>query len=117
MRYRPLDGNGDYTIGVPFLVNSPACVGQAVRTRLKLFLGEWFVDQTDGTPWFPVSGTNAILGKNPGSNPDTLIKQRILTTQGVLAIQTYSSYLISPRQLVVNVTIDTLYGTTAVTTA
>ena len=42
MRYRPLDANGDYTVGIPFLVNSPACVGQAVLTRLKLFLGEWF---------------------------------------------------------------------------
>ena len=117
MRYRPLDANGDYTVGVPFLVNSPACVGQAVLTRLKLFLGEWFVDTTDGTPWEPNSQGGSILGKIYGVGPDAYIKQRILTTPGVVAIATYtSSFVGSTRQLSVTATIDTLYGTTTVST-
>jgi hypothetical protein len=54
MRYRTLDANGDYTFGqngANFLVNSPAAVGQAVLTRVKLMQGEWFLDQTAGTPY------------------------------------------------------------------
>ncbi len=47
MRYRAWDANGDYTFGQGsknFLVNSPQCVAQAVVSRLRLQLGEWFID-------------------------------------------------------------------------
>jgi hypothetical protein len=108
MRYRQLGLGGDYTVDTPFLINSPACVAQAILTRLKLFLGEWFVDTTDGTPWF-----QSILGKNY-NNPDALIKQRIIGTQGVTSIATYSSSFNGPtRALTVNTTANTLYGITA----
>jgi hypothetical protein len=104
MQYRPLDSNGDYTVGVPFLINSPACVGQAISTRLKLWMGEWFLDQTEGTPW-----SQSILGRS--SNPDAYIKQRILGTIAVTAILTYTStYTGSNRAFNVSGTVSTLYG-------
>jgi hypothetical protein len=110
MRYRPLDANGDYTIGVPFLINSPACVAQLISTRLKLFLAEWFIDITDGTPWLPMGSPNTgILGKQFGNDPNTPIRSRILGTPGVTAILSYSSS-ISARQIAVSGTVSTQFG-------
>jgi hypothetical protein len=103
MRYRQLDDNGDYTVGLPFFVNSPQCVAQAISTRLKLWQGEWFLDSTAGTPW-----RQSILGRS--TNPDAFIKQAILGTQGVTALLTYNSVLSAKRQLTVSGTVATLYG-------
>lgn len=114
MRYRQLDANGDYVIGGTgvFLVNSPEAVAQAVSTRLRLWLGEWFINTTDGTPWL-----TEILGKRQdGRNPDAAIKQRILGTQGVKEITAYSSsYDGATRSLSVSATLNTIYGVATIT--
>ena len=107
MRYRVLDANGDMTFGqgsANFLVNSPAAVGQAVLTRLKLLTGEWFLDQTEGTPY-----STEILVEGGRLTADQAIRGRILGTQGVTEIVSYSSSL-AGRALNVEATIDTLYG-------
>jgi hypothetical protein len=112
MRYRPLSALGDYTIGTPFLVDDAACVGQAILTRLKLWLGEFFLDTTDGTPWY-----EEILGPRATRIPDTAIKRRILGTPGVSEILTYSStYDGNARTLTVNALVQTIYSTTVVVT-
>lgn len=109
MRYRALDANGDMQFGngaSNFLVNSPAAVGQAVLTRLKLLTGEWFLDVTEGTPY-----ATQILGKNTSATYDTAIRSRILGTQGVSGIASYSSSLNpTTRALSITATIDTIYG-------
>lgn len=115
MRYRTLTATGDYTFGqggTNFLVNSPAAVGQAVLTRLKLFQMEWFLDQTAGVPY----GAQ-ILGANTDSTRDLAYQTVILETQGVTAITEYASYL-NPktRQFTVAATIDTIYGVTSIST-
>ena len=110
MRYRQLTPSGDYTFGLPFYVNDTNAVAQAISTRLKLWYGEWFLDTTDGTPWL-----SQILGPRAQRNPDAAIKQRILGTPGVVSILSYSStYTGSSRSLTVNVTVNTLYGTTTI---
>lgn len=114
MRYRQLDANGDYVLGGTsvFLVNSPEAVAQAVLTRLNLWLGEWFINTTDGTPWL-----TEILGKiQNGKNPDAAIKQRILGTQGVQEITNYSStYNGNARTFSVTATLSTIYGAVTIT--
>lgn len=111
MRYRPLDADGDYTIGKPFLVDSPQCVAQALLTRLRLWRGEFFLDTTDGTPYL-----TDVLGKRTG-NPDAAIKQRILGTPNVTAITSYSSgFDGDSRVFTVSCTISTAFGETTVTT-
>jgi hypothetical protein len=106
MKYRALDSLGDYTVGRPFLVNSPGAVAQAIGTRLKLWRGEWFVDLSDGTPY-----NEDVLGKRSNRNPESAIKQRILATPGVTAITTFSSSFDGDsRLLTINATVDTLYG-------
>jgi hypothetical protein len=115
MRYRALDANGDYTIGqgsANFLINSPACVAQSVRTRLNLWLGQWFLDQTVGMPWL-----TDVIGKNTGPLYDVAVQQYILATQGVSQIQGYSSSLNRvTRKLTINITnLITIYGATPFT--
>lgn len=102
MIYRQLDPNGDYQIG-QFIENSPATVAQAVQTRLLLWMGEWFLDVTDGTPYM-----QGILGHN--TNYDFEIQSRILGTPGVTEIVSYSSNVDANRNLTVQTTINTLYG-------
>ena len=108
MRYRALSPTGDFTIGqsaANFLVNSPAAVAQAVKTRLGLATGEWFLDTTDGTPY-----STQILGTNTQGMYDSAIQERILGTPGVTGIVSYYSGLDSKRVLTVEVTINTQYG-------
>lgn len=112
MRYRKLSPTGDYVFGQgsnEFLVNSPEAVGQAVKTRLGLASGEWFLDSQEGTPY-----ATQILGEGTQTLYDIAIQNRILGTEGVTSIATYGSYLSPQRALTVECTINTLYGTTTV---
>lgn len=112
MRYRKLDANGDYSFGASaqnFYVNQPEAVAQAVVTRLQLYLGEWFLDTTDGTDW-----NNQILGKYTTTTRDAELQARILDTPGVSGITGYNSYFDrDSRNLKVIVAISTIYGNVA----
>jgi hypothetical protein len=114
MRYRALGSNGDSTFGSgssPFLINSPAAVGQAVLTRLWLIQGEWFLDTSAGTPYI-----GQIVGRSVATY-DYAIKTRILGTQGVESLAEYSSELNqATRKVTVNATINTIYGVTTIST-
>jgi hypothetical protein len=109
MTYRQLDSNGDFTFGsglANYLIDSPDAVAQAVSTRLKLWSGEWFLDVTEGTPFL-----SGILGKHTSGTADQLIKMRILETPHVIEITDYqSNYDGNTRQLIINVTISTDFG-------
>lgn len=111
MRYRALDANGDYVFGPAshFLSNSPETVAQAVRTRLALFTGEWFLDIREGLD------KSLILGNNTAATRDPEVQQRILGTSGVKSLLSYSSNVDARRNFTVQATIDTIYGTTTIT--
>jgi hypothetical protein len=113
MRYRALSEDGDYTFGqseANFLINSPAAVAQAVKTRLLLFTGEWFLDTTEGTPW-----AEKVLGTGTKAFYDRALQERTLDTDGVTAIEDYSSSLDpATRHLSVTMTISTAYGQASV---
>lgn len=114
MRYRALSEDGDYTFGqgrLNFLVDLPATVAQAVKTRLLLLFGEWFLDTTDGTPY-----STQVLGTNTRATYDQAIRQRVLETEGVTEIVSYSSAVDGDsRKLTVTMTINTIFGQTQVT--
>lgn len=115
MRYRKLDSDGDYVFGrgpQQFLVNTPQAVAQAIQTRLLLETGEWFLNAQEGTPY-----QEQILGAGKQTTYDFAIKERILGTQGVLAITSYNSY-VNPdtRAIRAEAVVETQYGVTAVQT-
>lgn len=114
MRYRREDDDGDYTFGQgddTWLINSPEAVAQAVKTRFLLWYGQWFLDTTAGTPWI-----QSVLGKQKPETYNLAIRQRILETQGVNSILVFNTDLnTTTRRVIFSATIDTIYGTTTVT--
>ena len=114
MRYRKLDANGDMVFGGQqnsFYIDSPEAVGQAIKTRLGLWTGEWFLDTAAGMDW-----KMKVLGKYTGDTRDMAIRARILGTTGVDSIASYSStFSADTRAFSVTATVDTTYGTTTTT--
>lgn len=111
MRQRAMLEDGDWAFGtgLPFLVDTPACVAQAIMTRIRLAAGEWFLDLDEGTPY-----EGQILGAGTQNTRDLAIRVRILDTPGVRQIDDYLSF-IDPvdRSFNVLATVDTLYGSGA----
>ena len=109
MRYRKLAADGDMIFGHggrDFHQDSPEAVAQAVLTRLLLWRGEWFLDQSQGLPW-----AQLVLGKHTQGSYDLAIRSRVLDTPGVTGIAEYASSLDGEsRKLSVPLTIDTRYG-------
>ena len=111
MTVRKLDENGDIvTSGVQFIRERDE-IAQTVKTRLQLFLGEYFRDTTDGTPWF-----ESILGKGSAlSNKEAVLRNRIVRTPGVIRLISFSTdYDLTTRRYSVSAGILTQYGTTDV---
>jgi hypothetical protein len=115
MRVRALSSSGDRTWGkglANFYIDNAQAVGQKVTTRLDLLLGSWYLDTSKGVDWF-----NKILGTNTSATRDLLIKETILNTTGVTAITSYTSTVDTvTREFTVKADIDTLYGSTSITT-
>ena len=116
MRYRKQDEQGDYSFGSGlnnFHIDSAEAVAQAIETRLKLWIGEWFADTSDGTGW-----SQAILGKQSKNLYELTLRQRVLETFGVMSIESFQSSLdLDTRRLTVSMTVNTIYGQTTVTGA
>lgn len=109
MRYRKLDVNGDMVFGqqqADFHINSPLAVAQAVATRLRLQLGDWFLDTEDGTDW-----KGSILGNRTGFVRDATIRARVIGTVGVNDIRDYSSgFEPNSRRFAAQMALETIYG-------
>ncbi len=124
MRYRRLDSNHDYMFGKgkdDYLVDStgnPNAIAQAIKTRLLLFLGEWWEDQKDGLPlWQKILGTRnneAVINRLI----TTRIKGLVLPdgSYGVKSVsQVTSSYDVNSRAYSFSCAVDTTFGKLVVT--
>lgn len=79
-------------------------------TRLLLWLGEWFLNTEDGTPYM-----QGVFGVNKKDTADLTIQQRVAGTEGFVDIESYDSELdVDSRKMSVAMTINTIYGTTNV---
>lgn len=59
---------------------------QHILQRLSFFFGEWFLDTTQGFPWF-----EQVFVKNPDQGAiDALFKDTIMDTPGVIQLNTYN---------------------------
>ncbi|MFS1583639.1 MAG: hypothetical protein ACL7AY_13385 [Candidatus Arsenophonus phytopathogenicus] len=114
MRYRRETNNSDYGFGQgdnAFLTNSPDAVALAIKTRLSLWQGQWFLDREEGTPWL-----QSVLGKPYLDAYGIAIKERILDTQGVSTITDFSvSQNPITRKLTISAKVQTHYGETSFT--
>lgn len=74
--------NGDLV-----LVSGTDAIEQHILQRLSTFLGEWFLDNTIGVPYF-----QSILVKNPDQGRiDSILIDKIRQTPGVEKLLAYSS--------------------------
>lgn len=109
MRYRKLDAAGDMLFGgdqAAYWRDVPEAPAHAALSRLYLFAGEWFLDTSDGTAW-----NTRVLGKDTADTRDPELRARILDTQGVTAIEDYTSDLSrDARRFSVAALLSTLYG-------
>ena len=116
MKYRALDFNGDYTMGnmQVFLTDTDA-VAQTIKTNLLLLKNEWWEDQSEGMPLF-----QSILGRSGMPNnlkaTDLIIRERILSTQGVSEILSFQSSYVGRQYTVGNCVVKTIYGQTVTVT-
>lgn len=88
MTVRRLDADTDdiVTRGQQF-IGSREEIAQTVLTRLRLFLGEYFRDIQDGTPWY-----EQILGKFASLDAaEAALRNRIANTPGVVRLTSFSA--------------------------
>ena len=83
MRVSGLDSNSDWTFGrgkSNYLTERNA-IGQNVRTRLRSFANDWYLDIEHGIPWIQLLG-------NLGTERRILraVERTVLQTEGVLQI-------------------------------
>lgn len=80
---------------------------QRLKQSLWFFLGEWYLDITDGVPYY-----QNILVKAPVQlTVESTLKAAILDTPGVLELTKFNvTYTNAPRQLALEFETSTLYG-------
>jgi hypothetical protein len=88
----------------------PEAPAQAILTRLRLWLGEWFIDTSEGTPY-----QSAILGMHTSETVEPAIRRRILGTQGVTTIESFDMVRDpETRRVTVTAVANTEYGAATV---
>lgn len=78
------------------VMSNDGSIRQNLKQRLLLFLGEWFLDTTQGVPYYQY-----ILVKNPNLDlVEATFKDVILSTPGILELDTFEfGYTAGTRQL------------------
>ena len=92
-----LDGTGDLdlTANDAVVLTGIEAIRQELQIRYRYFLGEWFLDQEEGTPYF-----EHILKKNAN---DAQVRAVLLevakTTPGVVEVRSYAANLDGPTRV------------------
>ena len=89
------------------LVDDTVQIQQNLVIRLKFILGEWYLDITQGVPYF-----EDFFIKNPNQiRIESVLKQEIINTPGVVELLAFdSSYEDTTRKYFVNFTVRTISG-------
>ncbi len=110
MLARRLDPGHDMTFGqgLANYARDDEATAQAVKTRLLLLFGEWFLDAGAGVPHL-----QQIMVR-PSSLPlaEAIIKRTILETEGVAEIRDFGMTIErETRRLTIQATVTNIYGT------
>lgn len=111
-----LDDTGDWQVsgGDLQLIGDGPSITQAVRIALEFFMGEWFLDQTAGIPYY-----QSVFVKNPDVN---LLRQifndEIAGVPGILSVNSLAiNFDRATRELFVTYTASSSTGPLADTVA
>ena len=104
-----LDSVGDWAVENDQLqfVTGRDEIAQIIETRLRSFIGEWFLDVRIGVPWF-----SKILKKNPSATEiEAILIQQIVDSPGVVTLENIDLSLDNvTRRLRVSFEAETLDG-------
>lgn len=108
MRVRSIDVNNDWTFGKgrSNYKTDLNAVSQNIKTRLQSFLGDCFAALDEGIDWFN------LLGAKNQAALQIALSTKILNTEGVTGLVELSINLDDNRQISIQYTVDTIYGTT-----
>lgn len=85
--------NNDYQIdpaGKIKLSVATKTVEDRISTRLKTELGEWYLNNTLGVPWYTTPAQSGILGgKMQADEISAILRRQILSVDGVVRIETF----------------------------
>jgi len=103
----PLTGDLSIIDNDLVLVNTSEQMVQNLKIRLRFFLGEWFLDTTQGLPLY-----ESILVKNPNlPDIDNIIKAEIIDTEDITEILEYNSdYDKVARTYTISFKVRSIYG-------
>lgn len=82
---------GDLMLPVQ-LVYGASYTRQAVQIRLRFFLGEWFLDQSAGIPYYEQI---FIKQQNAKAKIDAIFKAAIVGTPTIQSLQSFTSQLVN----------------------
>lgn len=77
--------DGDIVTSGQHFATGKEATRQGVIRRLRLFLGEYFLNSADGTDWF-----GSVLGKTAQDVAEAEIKRRIVTAPRVVGLTAFS---------------------------
>lgn len=110
---RKLDNDGDIVTSGEMWSRDRRNIAQTIKTRLKLFTGEYFRNNKEGVPWlFKEDGSEGILGKGYSlANVESIIRLRISQTEGVMKISSFKmNYDNKTRKLSISTSVVTKFG-------
>lgn len=100
------DGDLEVFEGTPVQLSGAASIRQAVKSELRLFASEWFLDEEIGIPY-----KEQILVKNPNMQAvRELFRRAILGVPGIRSVKSLSVRFTGDRTLRVEFTADSEYG-------
>ena len=71
--------------GSPYYIDGPDYIRQKLSIRFRFFLGEWFLNQLEGVPYF-----RDVFVHNPNLDVlTTLFKNIVLDCPGVLSLKSF----------------------------
>lgn len=108
MIIRALDASGDWTFGQGrenYLSGNPA-IALNIATRLRCFLRNCFFDQQMGIDWKRYMGI-----PTPPQEIILSVRGIILQSYGVVKLNKISVSQSQPRNIIINESVDTIFGT------
>ena len=106
MIIRKVDDNGDWTFGKgkENYIPENAAIAQNIETRLKSWINDCFFGLQEGVDWA------SYFDKGQENNMIQAVKTVILSSYGVLAVNTISSSTDAARKITITYNIDTIFS-------
>ena len=106
MIVRKLDDSHDWTFGKGkenYSYDEPA-IAQNIQTRLLSWFNDCFFGMQDGVDW------SAYFEKGQANNMVQAIKSEILSSYGVIAVNSVEASLDASRKITISYNIDTIFS-------